>query len=138
MTKETEKAASLLRSGNYTCVLIKDSSIYTSTERGVKPLLDIIIAGNQYDGCVAADKVIGKAAAFLYVLIGAREIYAGIISKAALAVLREHGIDVSCDLEVDAIRNRTNTGFCPMEQATSETSSLEEAFMIIKEKVYGA
>lgn len=45
--------------------MCKGSTIYISTERGVKPLIDRIDDGTDLQGFSAADKVVGKAAAFL-------------------------------------------------------------------------
>ena len=70
MKNDLKKAIDILNSGQYTCVLCKDNEIHISTERGVKPLLEWLESGIALKGFSAADKVVGKAAAFLYVLLG--------------------------------------------------------------------
>ena len=45
-------------------------------------------------GFAAADRVVGRAAAFLYVLLGAGEIYAGVMSDTAADVLERFGVAV--------------------------------------------
>lgn len=135
MSANLEKAVSMLQSGGFTLVIIGgDDDVITSTERGVKPLLELLERGHE-SGFSAADKVIGKAAAFLYILLGAKEISAGVISEAALAVLRKGGIDVRYDTLVPAIRNRDNTGFCPMETAVRDTEDPTEALLLIRRKL---
>lgn len=132
MNQNTLKAKELLQSRECTCVLVKDNSIYESCERGVKPLLQWLESNTDLNGYSAADKVVGRAAAYLYVLMGIKEIYADVISEPSLAVLRKYGIKVTYGLLVNAIRNRTNTGFCPMEQATMNSDTPQEALNAIK------
>ncbi|MBR5273199.1 MAG: DUF1893 domain-containing protein [Clostridia bacterium] len=127
------KAKEILNSGKYTCVLVDGDSVYTSTERGVKPLLTWLDDVIYLKGYSAADKVVGKAAAFLYVLLGVEEVYASVISKPSVEVFQTYGIKFSYDTLVDAIKNRTDTGFCPMEQAVKDISSPSNALKAVKE-----
>jgi len=122
-----------LDDGGYTCFLIKDKEIYTSYHRGVKPLLEWLDEGVDLSGAVAADKVIGKAAAYLYVLLGVHYVYAGVISKPALGVFQKYGIVCHYDQMVDAIENRTKTGFCPMERAVWDIDEPEKVPLMLKE-----
>ena len=134
MTENLHRAYELMRREDDTCVIIKDEKIYTSKERGVKPLLTWLEDGVEMKGASASDKVVGKAAAFLYVKLQIKEIYAGVISKPACAVFKEHGITVQYGEKVDAIRNRMNTGFCPMETAVLDIEDADVAIIAIKEK----
>lgn len=119
---------------SYTCVIQNGEHVYSSTERGVKPLLTWVNEGKDFSGFAAADKVVGKAAAFLYVLLNVDEMYAKVISVPAIDVLERYGIQVSFDEKVDAIRNRANTGFCPMESAVWEITEPAEALKVIRSK----
>ena len=132
-SSDIAKAKETLAEGGFTCVLIKGDTVFSSYERGVKPLLNLLDSGENYKGSCAADKVVGKAAAFLYVLLGVKELYASVISAPALELLKSYEIDVSFDHMVEMIRNRTNTGYCPMEQATLNRSVPKEALRAIKE-----
>lgn len=129
-----EQAKELLEQNNDTCVFFDGTHTYTSKERGVKPLLQMIQSNTEVKGFSVADKVVGKAAAFLYVLLEVKELYAKVISQHALTVLQEHNIDVSYGELVEAIRNRTNTGFCPMETAVLQIKDASEALQAILEK----
>lgn len=126
-----DKAKDILSSNKYTLVLVSDDDVQTDTLRGVRPLLGRY--GKNFSMYSAADKVIGKGAAFLYVLLGIKEIYAHIISKPALDVLKNNDIHVEYDLLVDNIINHNNTGFCPIEMATTNISSPDEALVAIRE-----
>ena len=116
-----------------TCALYKDK-VYTSEKRGVEPLLLWLASGENFVGFSAADKVVGKAAAFLYVLLGVERVFALVISEVAEKVLLQHNILVEYEQKVPMIRNRTNTGFCPMEQAVWEIENPASAYQAIQEK----
>lgn len=124
--KDLEIAKALLHREAYTCVLVREQTVLTAHQRGVKPLMQWLEDGTDVRDFCAADKVVGRAAAYLYVLLGVRAVHAGIISRSALAVLEEKGIFISFDSCVEAIRNRTNTGLCPMEQAVMDISSPQD------------
>lgn len=135
MNKELIEAKNRLVEGGYTCVVIKDEQVYTSMDRGVKPLLAWLDAGFDLRGYSAADKVIGKGAAMLYVLLGVKEIYTHVISEPAKETLEQQGIEAFYDQCVDGIRNRTNTGPCPMEDAVKGIDDPEESLQAIREKL---
>ncbi len=121
--------------GSYTCVVMKDEQIYTSKERGVKPLLFWLDEEVDLQGFSVADKVIGNGAAMLYVLLGVKEIYTPVISKAAYETLSNHDIAVEYDLCVDEIRNRAGTGPCPMEDAVKEITEPKKALQAIRKRL---
>lgn len=130
---DLQTARALLESQGYTCVLCREGRIHTSRHRGVKPLMDLL--DQDLTGFSAADKVVGKATALLYCLLGIRELYAAVISQAALEILRQHGIPVSWGQQVDYIVNREGTGRCPMELATEAISDPTEAPAAISRKL---
>lgn len=133
---DLKRAKRMLKEGGFTCVLCHKDAIFTSRERGVKPLLSLLEEKEEVAGFFAADKVVGKAAAFLYVLLGVKAVYALVISKKAAEVLKHYGIAYEADIMVEAVRNRTNTGYCPMEEAVSEIEEAGEALSAIKEKLH--
>ena len=117
---DLQKAKALLKEKELTCVLYKDETVYESSRRGVAPLMEHWEKGTDLRGFSAADKVVGKATALLYCLLGVKAVYANVISDPALDVLLRAGIQVQYALLVDAIQNRTGDGFCPMETATRD------------------
>lgn len=135
MKNDLTKAIETLNGGEYTCVLCKGDKLYTSTQRGVKPLLDWLDSGNNLKGFAAADKVAGKAAAFLYALLGVKEVYARVMSESAVYTLARNGIQPYCDISVKNIINRAGTGNCPMEEATKDTDIPEEALRLIRRRL---
>ncbi len=127
------KARRLFDDGCFTLVLSDGSRVITSTERGIKPLMNLY--GGEYSDFDAADKVIGKAAAFMYVHIGVSNVYAEVISERALEVFNRYGINTEYKTLVPAIENRTKTGFCPMEAAVWDIDDPDEALIAINNKL---
>lgn len=70
-----EQARKILEAGSYTCVLRKNDTVFTATERGVKPLVRWLAQGIDVRGFSAADKVVGRATAYLYVLLGVKAVW---------------------------------------------------------------
>lgn len=131
MSADLEKAQEILAQTGSTCVLCRDEIIYTSTMRGIRPLIDWLESGEDTCGFSAADKVVGKAAALLYCLLGVRRVHGNVMSQTAVKVLRRHGIEAYWDRLAENIRNRAGTGLCPMEEATMHIDDPDEALPVI-------
>ena len=129
---DLEKAKEILVTGGYTCVLCRAEQIITSNQRGVAPLMELWEQHRDVSGFSAADKVVGKATALLYCLLGVRAVYGAVMSRPALTVLEANGIATGYEQLVDAIRNRTDTGFCPMETATRDIHDPKDAPQAIR------
>ena len=130
-----EQAKTLMEQEGYTCVLRSGETLHTSRLRGVAPLLGWLEEGAVAPGFVAADKVVGRATAFLYCLLGAKAVYAGVISQGALEVLQRYSIEASYGQLVPYIHNRTGDGMCPMEAATADSHTPQEALTAIRQKL---
>ncbi len=129
---DLQKAKKRLAAGDCTCVARKDDIEYVFTKRGVSPLLDCLAEPKELCGFFVADKVVGKAAALLYVLLQVRAVYAEVISEKALVTLQAYGIETDYRTLVPAIRNRTDTGFCPMESAVWQIEDPATAYAVIQ------
>ena len=129
---DLEKAQKLLEEGEYTCVACREEQVHTSTQRGVRPLLDWFDERVDLMGASVADKVVGRGAAFLYRLLGVRSVYGNIMSVGAVKVLRAGGIETKWGTLAESIRNRQHTGPCPIEHSTMVTDDPEEALTIIR------
>ncbi len=135
MDNNWNKARSLLESGDYTCVLCRGEEVLTATERGVKPLLNWLDSGLDLTGYSAADRVVGRATAFLYCLLGVKEVYARVMSHPAADVLKAGGITAEAGQLVDGIINRRGTGPCPFEAAVMNIQDSSEALNAIRRKM---
>ena len=130
-----EKAKNALSDGNFTCVVCDGFKEYTSTMRGVAPLLKWLDEGINLQGFSAADKVVGKGAAYLYILLEVKEIYANVISRPALDTLKNHNIPTSYAILTEAVKNRANTGLCPIESAVMNIDNPHDALTAIRNKL---
>ena len=130
-----KKARELLISGDYTCAVCCGSITYTTHERGVKPLLNWLDSGIDMNGFSAADKVVGRATAFLYCLLGVKTVYANVMSRPAAQVLENSGITAQWGKLVEGIINRKGTGPCPFEAAVMGISDPQEALTAIRAKM---
>lgn len=135
MMKDLEKAKELLLSGAYTCVLCRDKEIVTSRLRGVKPLVAWYETKQNLNGYSAADKVVGKATAFLYVLLEVKAVYAGVISRSAFQVLDKYNVKIKYGELVDNIINRQGDGICPFEFAVLGIENPTTAYEAILKKM---
>lgn len=133
---DLKRARALLEAGGYTCVLCRGDAVHTATTRGVKPLVDWLDSGLNLNGFSAADKVVGRATAFLYVLLGVRAVHALVMSTPAKEALEASGITALCDREVSGIINRRGDGPCPFEEAVLGITSPQEALIAIRRKQF--
>ena len=130
-----DRAKALLVEGGYTVAVCGGEDTRTDTRRGVAPLLAWLDEGADLTGYAAADKVVGKAAAFLYLRLGVGEVHAGVISTPAYDLLTAHGVSVTYDTLVPAIRNRAGDGYCPMETVTLPLTDPAEAESAIRKRL---
>ena len=131
-----EQAKSLLITTKSTILVVSNGEVFTSQERGVKPLLHLLTEKKGFlKGASVADKVIGKAAALLMALGEIKEVHTLIISEPALQVFENHKIKYFYDKKVDRIVNRTGDGLCPMESLCLDIDDPQEALAKIIEKL---
>ena len=128
-------AIHMLETGEYTCVLCHEDRCVTTQQRGVKPLVQWLRDSQISPGFSAADKVVGKATAFLYCLLGAKAVYGKVMSYSAKAVLEEHNISAQYATLTEYIENRTKSGMCPFEEAVLEITDPEQALIAIYSKM---
>lgn len=122
------EAVLLLREERLTCVIIGEEETLKYTRRGISPMTDALENHPEVlKNAVIADRIIGKAAAMLAVAGGAAAVYGEVMSESGLEMLRSHGIEAVYGTLTAAIRNRTDTGLCPMEQAVAGITDPEAA-----------
>ena len=124
----------LVRDG-HTVAASDGERLLTSCERGIKPLVQWLDDGGDFCGFSFADKIVGRAAAMLYVRLGAARVWAQVMSRGGKTVLAEHGIAAECEVETERIINRLGTGMCPMEEAVEGIDNPLEAERAIRRKL---
>ncbi len=133
MKKDIEKARDILSDSDYTCVFVRGDEVITSTKRGVVPLLELIDTGRDFSSFSAADKVVGKGAALLYILLGVTCLHGEIMSTKAAEVLESRGVTFTYGMLAEYIINRKGDGICPMEMATLSIDNPQEGYEAIVE-----
>lgn len=125
-------AKALLEGGDHTIVICRGKEVTTDTRRGIAPMLDFLEQGLDFCGASVADRVVGRAAAFLFLCAGVREVFAEVISEPAIEVLRAHKLPYQADRRVPYIINRAGDGPCPMEQAVQGISDPQQALAVLR------
>ncbi len=123
-------AKKTLIEGGYSAVVVKDNKVlHAVMGSGVYPVIKLY---NEYPedmkDAVVADKIIGRAAAIVYILCGIKEIYCHVISEPGIEILDKHGIKHSQNNIVARIDNRTKTDMCPMEKSSFKSEDIHEAY----------
>ena len=127
------RAKTLLHEANHTCVLCRGDVTHVSDRIGIAPMMEFLDAGLELRGFCAADRIVGKAAALLFVLAGVCAVYADVMSENALEVLNRNGIKASYNTLTPYIINRKGEGPCPMELAVRDIDDPEVARAAIRE-----
>ena len=129
---DIELAAENLDSGRVTFAAAKDGVLITSEKRGIKPLLDLYTGRTDMNGWSCADKVVGKAPAMMYVLLGVSEVFAPVMTKTAKDIMESAGIKCTSDTLADVIMRRDGKDLCPMEKAVKNIDDPAEAVTTIQ------
>ena len=126
--------ALLIANKEATLVAVRGDEVITCTERGVKPLLRWVREGRSLGGFSVADKVVGKAPALLYAILGPDAVFSPVMSWTGRAVLVASGIAVSHDALVPRIQNRAKSDQCPMDASVSNVWEPYEAADVLTER----
>ena len=135
MEKDFQKAKEEFNTGKYTLVICKDEDIIKSDITGIRPLMNLIDTKKDYKDYSAADKIVGRAAAFLYSLLHIKNLYGEVMSKGAIEILKNAGIYYEYKTLTDFIENRTKTGICPMDEAVKNIDNPIDACEAIRNKM---
>lgn len=127
----------MIQSGVCTCVAADEQRIvYQASGLGVKPLISPMRDHRAFfQGKYVADTMVGKAAAMLLILSGARYVYGEIMSQSAARVLEANGIPFSYGRMVEYIKDRAGTGMCPLEQCVQGEEDPAAAWTKIEHKI---
>ena len=126
--------ALLIANKDATLVAVRGDEIHVCHERGVKPLLKMIKEGRNLRGFAVADKVVGKAPALLYAILGPEAVFSPVMSWTGRAVLMASGIAVSYDTLVPHVQNRDKSGQCPMDSSVTNVWEPYEAVGVLEER----
>lgn len=120
---------------DHSICLCRDGDFFTDDGRGISPMMRLIAEGRDLKDYSAADQIVGKAAAMLFVLSGIKAVYGKVMSEAAKRCLTEHHIPYSYDILIRAIINRRGDGICPMEQAVADIDNPEDGYQALQRRL---
>lgn len=137
MRDKLKRAIDILKEEQVSCVIYRsEQEVRKSEAIGIKPLMvELRKDKSAFEGCVIADKVVGKAAALMVVLGGAEAVFGRIISKDAMTILERYGICYEYEEIVPYIENRTKTGRCPMEETVLAIDDPKTAFVELEKTI---
>ena len=135
MNEKLTKAIELINNDNTVFAAVSDSDIITSPLKGISFVASLCNENKDLSSYCVADKIVGKAAAMLFVLLNIKVLHAKTLSKAGKKVLEDNGTDFSYDVLTDLIINRTGDGMCPMENAVKDDISPAQALEHINETI---
>ncbi|MFH8109517.1 MAG: DUF1893 domain-containing protein [Candidatus Aenigmatarchaeota archaeon] len=126
--EDLEIAKQTMKEKNLALVFVKDSKvIFESNSSGIKDLLKAVTEFDVKASSVA-DKIVGKAAAFLLAFSQVKDVFAKVLSKHGLEVLKENRIPYEYETLAERILNKNKTETCPFEKAVEKCKTPEEAF----------
>ena len=125
-----EKAVAGL-DGHSVC-LVRGEEKLTRDGRGISPLIALAEEGRDLRGFSAADLIVGRAAAMIFVCLGVASVYGKTMSRGGAEYLEKRGIPYSYGVLTEKIINRTGDNVCPMEKAVEGTEDAAEGLRLIK------
>ena len=96
-----------------------------SDDRGIAPAMAMLDGGKLEDALVA-DKIVGRAAAAIFIAGKVKKVYGAVMSEGARELFAAHGVETGADKVVKTIINRAKTGMCPMESAVEKLSDVSK------------
>lgn len=115
--------------------LCRDGEYFTDDGRGISPMIRLIEEGRDLHGYAAADIIVGKAAAMLFIKAGIREVYGEVMSRAGYDCLQQHDIPCAYGKLTEKIINRKGDGICPMEQTVALIDDPEEGTIALQQRM---
>ena len=104
--------------------------VYASEKHWLHPLFDLeaFFAQSGLDpaGTCLVDRVTGRAAAFMVVRLGIRELRTLVLSRRAIPVLEQAGVRYACREEVDRILCATEDLLAPIQDPEAAWDLLQE------------
>jgi len=134
MRTDLETASKRLNQKNLSLVVVKNGKVLFETES--HGLNDLVEAINQLQssmkGSSVADRIVGRAAALLFVYSGVSAVFAATISDGGIAILDNNNVFHEFEKRVPRILNLKKTDVCPFEKLVAGLSSPEEAYERLK------
>lgn len=126
----------ILEDRNASVVFCRGEQMIILDGKGIKPLLELMkkqIALSEYS---VADKIVGKAAALLFIKMKVSSVYGSVMSGKARDIFLHYNIPFFYKTLTKEIINRRGDDICPMEKAVENVNDPEKAYAILTDTVY--
>ena len=126
----------ILEDRNASVVFCRGEQMIILDGKGIKPLLELVkkqIALSEYS---VADKIVGKAAALLFIKMKVSSVYGSVMSEKARDIFLHYNIPFFYKTLTKEIINRRGDDICPMEKAVENVNDPEKAYAILTDTVY--
>jgi Domain of unknown function (DUF1893) len=136
--EDMDLAREVLAETDCSIVIVKNGdALIKKKGDGIRPILEVIgELKEEIQGSIIGDRILGKASALLCRYSKAKGVYSPQATKTAIAVLIIAGIPSQIDEMIPYIKNRDGNDVCPFEKMLSDIDSPEEAYEVLKEKVF--
>ncbi len=110
--------------------------VFRSYDPMLKPLFTCLTEKKELlKDSIVFDKIVGRAAAYLCIMGGVKEIYTPLASDSAIKVLDENNIKTGALKTIPLIKNRDNSDMCPMEKMAISCKTPQEFYIKLAEKM---
>jgi len=132
--RDLDLAKQRLNEKNLSLVIVKNGKLlFETSSPGIRGFLSAIEeVGEDLSKSSVADKIAGRAVALLCAYSHVNEVFAVVLSKEALKVLREHNIKHEYEKLVSNILNAKGTDMCPFEKYALKIRDSTEAYEKLK------
>jgi hypothetical protein len=134
MKTDLNLAKQRLNQKNLSLVVAKGGAVLFETEvHGISGLLKAIkeLQSNMLDSSIA-DRIVGRAAALLFVYSGVVAVFAVTASDGGIEVLREHNIFHEFERKVPQILDSRRVDVCPFEKLVAKFSDPKMAYEALR------
>jgi hypothetical protein len=127
-----EFAKQKIKDGGANFIIIKQNEIVCQkSDSGIGGALSVLEGGGLFSDSFVVDKIVGKAAAVVFVLGGVAGVYGLMMSGAAKAFLEHNNVACDCERLISLIQNKAGAP-CPIEQSVLEIDDPTAALNAIK------
>jgi len=128
------ETAKLNLPGHSVC-FCKNGEFFTDDGKGISPIIRLLKEKTPLEGCSAADVIVGKAAAMLFIKAGITSVYGKTMSESGKEFLDKNGVYAEYGKIVERIINRDGTDICPMEKTVLNLENPDDAFEALCRKL---
>ena len=135
--RDIEVAREAISNSDNSIVVVQYGKIWKQIKgNGLRPFLELIEEmGEDIQGTVVGDRILGKASAMLCRYSKVKGVYSPQGTKTGIALLIMGGIPCQVDQLIPFIKNRDGSGLCPFEKMLEGVDTPDEAYKVLKNKI---